>query len=90
MDVTLSEAQDGFVDLIEHVMSGEEVVVALPDGRSVQIVARRTRPSGPVDVERRRRILDEIAASGAKNATPGPSAARSQDFLYDDETGLPA
>ena len=31
---------------------------------------------------------DAVRASGGAAATPGPSAARSQDFLYD-EDGLP-
>lgn len=34
-------------------------------------------------------ILEAARASGAAKATPGPCAARSQDFLYDDD-GLPA
>jgi hypothetical protein len=32
--------------------------------------------------------IKEIQESAKKHATPGPSAARSQDFLYD-ENGLP-
>ena len=34
-------------------------------------------------------ILEEVRAQSAGKATPGPSAERSQDFLYDDD-GLPA
>ena len=34
-------------------------------------------------------IVEEVRAQCAGKATPGPSAARSQDFLYDDD-GLPA
>ena len=34
------------------------------------------------------RILDAIRAAGRAKASPGEGAARSQDFLYDDE-GLP-
>jgi hypothetical protein len=37
----------------------------------------------------RRAVIEEVQASAAGKATPGPCAARSQDFLYDDETGLP-
>ena len=36
------------------------------------------------DRETRRRVLDEIMASARGRATPGPDAARSQDFLYED------
>ncbi len=34
-------------------------------------------------------LLQGVRASGAAHATPGPDAARSQDFLYDAD-GLPA
>jgi hypothetical protein len=37
----------------------------------------------------KRAILEEIMAAAAGKASPGPCAARSQDFLYD-EDGLPA
>ena len=40
-----------------------------------------------VDPAKRRALLEAIAKEGAARATPGPSAARSQDFLYDD--GMP-
>ena len=51
----------------------------------MRLVAMKTKI---VDPAARRKILEEIRASGGAKATPGPSAARSQDFLYD-EDGLP-
>jgi len=42
----------------------------------------------PVDVEHRRRVLDEIMESARRKGPFAVSAARSQDFLYDDD-GLP-
>jgi hypothetical protein len=36
----------------------------------------------------RRRIIEEAQAMASQAALPGPDAARSQDFLYD-EDGLP-
>ena len=89
MNVPLVEAQARLPELMERAMSGDTVVVELEGGRSVRLTAMQTRLS-PQEAERRRRLLEEIAASGARNATPGPCAARSQDFLYDEETGLPA
>ena len=88
MNVPLVEAQARLPELMEQTLSGETVLVAVEDGRTVRrtAVERLT----PAEIERRRRLLEEVAASGARNATPGPCAARSQDFLYDDETGLPA
>ncbi len=88
LDVTLSQAQTCLGDLVDQATSGADVVISLEDGRAVQLVDLQRKP--PVSAERRRQILEEVAASGSRNATPGPSAARSQDFLYDDETGLPA
>jgi hypothetical protein len=38
-----------------------------------------TRPSA----EERRRVLEEVWQAGRAAATPGTSAARSQDFLYE-------
>jgi hypothetical protein len=40
------------------------------------------------DRKSRRALLEAVRASAAAKATAGPSAARSQDFLYDDD-GLP-
>ena len=88
MNIALAEAQTRLPELAQQVVSGENVIIELDDGRAVQLIVVKRLP--PEEIERRRRVLDEIAASGAQNATPGPCAARSQDFLYDDETGLPA
>jgi hypothetical protein len=49
-----------------------------------RIVAIFRRPSQ----EDRRAILNALRADGQEKATAGPSADRSQDFLYD-ENGLP-
>jgi hypothetical protein len=40
------------------------------------------------DRKSRRTLLEAVRASAAAKATVGPSAARSQDFLYGDD-GLP-
>ena len=42
----------------------------------------------PLDRKSRRVLLEAARASGAAKAKAGPSAARSQDFLYE-EDGLP-
>ena len=45
--------------------------------------------SVPEHLRRKRRaLLEVLQRAGAEKATLGPSAARSQDFLYD-ELGLP-
>jgi len=40
------------------------------------------------DAEAKRRLITPVRASAAMKATAGPDAARSRDFLYD-EDGLP-
>jgi hypothetical protein len=40
------------------------------------------------DRKARRRLLEAVRTSGMAKASAGPSAVRSQDFLYD-ERGLP-
>ncbi|WP_200290257.1 hypothetical protein [Rhodospirillum rubrum] len=42
----------------------------------------------PTDRKSRRTLLEAVRASAAAKAAAGPSAARSQDFLYGDD-GLP-
>ncbi len=47
-------------------------------------------PSAPrTTAANRRAILQAFGRTATAKAKPGPSAARSQDFLYDDDTGLP-
>jgi antitoxin (DNA-binding transcriptional repressor) of toxin-antitoxin stability system len=87
MNVALAEAQTRLAELAQRASSGEDVVIDLEDGRSVHLIAGKRKP--PASAEKRLELLDALAAAGGR-ATPGPSAARSQDFLYDDETGLPA
>lgn len=84
MQVPVSEAKAQLAELVRRAEAGEDVVLTR-HGREVC----RLQPVRPViDMERRRRVLEEVMRSGAGKATPGPSAARSQDFLYDDD-GLP-
>ena len=84
MEVSVTDAKAQLTDLVRQAEAGEDVVLT----RHGQQVARLV----PV---RRRLPPDELAArvkelqeSARAHALPGPCAARSQDFLYD-EDGLP-
>jgi prevent-host-death family protein len=84
MRVTVSDAKGQLTELVRRAEAGEEVIITRHGNeaeRLVPIVRRK-------DTAHRRRVLEEVMADAAANATPGPSAARSQDFLYD-EFGLP-
>ena len=84
MLVSVSDAKRQLTELVRRAEAGDEVVLTR-DGKPVaQLVPVTAKPSA-ID---RRATLNKVRASGPKSATPGPDAARSQDFLYD-EDGLP-
>jgi prevent-host-death family protein len=84
MKVTVSEAKGQLTDLVRRAEAGEEVILTRHGQEAVRLVPVKRQ----VDSERKRRVLEEVMASARGKAKRGPSAARSQDFLYD-EYGLP-
>jgi prevent-host-death family protein len=82
MLITVTDAKARLLDLVRRVEAGEEVVLT----RHGTPVVRLTPVKGPVDVEKRLAILDKYVGS-VKNSDIG-DAARSHDFLYDDQ-GMP-
>ena len=85
MEVSLTEAKGQLTELVRLAEAGDEVILTRDGHPAVRLVPVRAIP----DSEKRRELLEAVWAAGAANASPGPSAARSQDFLYD-ENGLPA
>jgi len=83
--VSVSEAKAQLTDLVRRAEAGEEVILTRHGHSAARLVAVRTKP----DRAARRAVLDAAQASAAAKDTSGPSAARSQDFLYGDD-GLPA
>ena len=84
MRVSVSEAKGQLTELVRLAEGGDEVVLTRHGQPVVRLVPVKTMPTA----EERRRVLEEVWAAGRAAASPGPSAARSQDFLYD-EDGLP-
>jgi prevent-host-death family protein len=85
MRISVTEAKDQLTDLVKRAEGGEELILT-QDGRAVaRLVAFEKKRLGAAA---RGKLLEEIRAAGSAKASPGPSAARSQDFLYD-EDGLP-
>jgi prevent-host-death family protein len=85
MKVTVSDAKAQLTELVRRAEAGEEVVLTRHGHPAVTLVPVEKKP---LTTEERRKILEEIQASAVGKATPGPCAARSQDFLYGDD-GLP-
>ena len=85
MEVSVSEAKGQLTELVRRAEAGDEVILTRHGQPAVRLVpVKRT-----LDRATRRKLLEEFQAAAASKVTPGPDAARSQDFLYDDE-GLPA
>ena len=85
MHVPVSEAKAQLTDLVRRAEAGEEVVLTRRGRAAVRLVAERPKRD-PAAFEA---AMTALIASARMNPSPGPCAARSQDFLYD-ENGLPA
>jgi prevent-host-death family protein len=86
MRVPVSEAKGQLTELVRRAEAGEDVVLTRHGLAAVKLVPVRAKPTP----EEKAEVLERIWKSAAKNkdARRGPSAARSQDFLYD-KHGLP-
>lgn len=84
MDISVTDAKAQLTELVRRAQAGDEIILT-KHGHAVA----RLEPVKPViDRAAREKVMREIRASTKAKARPGPSAARSQDFLYD-EDGLP-
>ncbi len=84
MKVSVTDAKAQLTELVRRAEEGEEVVLTRHGRPAVRLVAI----GAPMDPRERRERLEAISRAGAARIAAGPSAARSQDFLYDDQ-GLP-
>jgi prevent-host-death family protein len=82
--VPISEAKGQLTDLVRRAQQGEDVVLT----RHGQAAVRLAPIARVADARARLRLMNELQDSAANKAKPGPDAAHSQDFLYD-EDGLP-
>lgn len=84
MRISVSEAKAQLTELLRRAEAGDEVIITRYGHPIVELI-----PAKEVHARRRLEVIREIQAEAAKKMLPGPCAARSQDFLYD-ENGLPA
>jgi prevent-host-death family protein len=83
MQVSVTDAKGQLTELVRRAEAGDEVILTRHGHAAVRLV-----PIKPaLDRPARRALLDSVRTAGAAKAAPGPDAARSQDFLYDE--GLP-
>jgi prevent-host-death family protein len=84
MRVSVTEAKGQLTDLVRRAEAGDEIVLTRHGHAAVRLVPVRP----PPDRTSRHALLQAVRLSAAAKATAGPSAERSQDFLYG-EDGLP-
>jgi prevent-host-death family protein len=84
MRISVTEAKGQLTELVRRAEAGDEVILT----RHGQATVRLTPVGVKRDRKSRKALLEAVERSGSAKATPGPSAARSQDFLYGDD-GLP-
>jgi len=84
MKIPVSEAKGHLTELVRRAEAGDEVILT----RRGQDAVRLVPVVKPRDAQGRRALMEKVRAAAATRALPGPSAARSQDFLYGDD-GLP-
>ena len=81
MRISVTDAKAQLTDLVRRAEAGDEVILTRHGQSAVRLVPVKPAP----DIAARRKLLEKISKAAAAKASPGPSAARSQDFLYDDE-----
>jgi prevent-host-death family protein len=84
MQISVTDAKGQLTELVRRAEAGDEVILTRHGQAAVRLVPLKA----PVSSATRRALLETVRAAAAEKAADGPSAARSQDFLYDDE-GLP-
>lgn len=84
MRVSVTDAKGQLTELVRRAEAGDEIILTRHGQPAVRLVAVK----GVPDRASRRKVLEAVSRAGAARAISGVDAARSQDFLYDDE-GLP-
>jgi prevent-host-death family protein len=82
--ISVTAAKGQLTELVRRAENGEDVVLTRHGHAAVRLVPVQR----VLDSSARRALLRAARTSGSSRATAGPSAARSQDFLYD-TGGLP-
>ena len=84
MRVSVTDAKAQLTDLVRRAERGEEVVLTRHGQSAVKLIPAARKPTAAEKMA----LMEAIQKRAAKKAKPGPCAARSQDYLYD-EYGLP-
>ena len=86
MEIPIPEAEGRLSELVRRAKAGDDVVLTKHGQPEARIVGMKRIPR---ERSERRAIIEKIVRQARARILPGVDAARSQDFLYDEETGLP-
>ncbi|MBV9882721.1 MAG: type II toxin-antitoxin system prevent-host-death family antitoxin [Sphingomonadaceae bacterium] len=90
MHIPVSDAKGKLTDLVRRAEAGDEVILTRHGHPAVRLTPVGAKPSADEMRARRLAAIDRaVADARERGAHGGPSAARSQDYLYGDD-GLPA
>jgi prevent-host-death family protein len=81
MLISVTDAKERLMDLVRQAEAGEEIILTRHGRAVVRLVPARPE----TDAQTRRNLLESLRLCGAARATAGPCAARSQDFLYNED-----
>lgn len=84
MRISVTDSKGQLTELVRRAEAGDEVILTRHGQATVRLVPVRGVPGK----SERRALLEAVRKEASSIATAGPSAARSQDFLYGDD-GLP-
>jgi prevent-host-death family protein len=84
MQVSVTDAKGQLTELVRRAEAGDEIILT----RHGQAAVRLVPVAAATDRKTKRALLKSVQAAAAGKVSAGPSAARSQDFLYDDD-GIP-
>lgn len=85
MEISVTKAKGQLTELVRRAEAGDEIVLTRHGHAAVRLA-----PVGraPLTGDEKRKIIEAFQKAVRGKVKPGPCAARSQDFLYD-EDGLP-
>jgi prevent-host-death family protein len=81
MNIAVTDDKAQLTELVRRAEAGEDIVLTRRGRPTVKLVRVRS----PEDIRERKRRILEIGRRAAAKATPGPDAAHSADYLYDDD-----
>ena len=82
--ISVTDAKAQLTDLVRRAEAGDDIVLTRHGQPAARLVAIKS-VGAPAA---RRRVMETLRRQASRKAVEGVSAARSQDFLYDDD-GLP-